>query len=86
MQSAVGQPGLPTGDSYLQQQPGHNRDQPRVSARLRSKPSAAVIGAFPEGETGAAFEAYTAAANALRGDYDFGHTTDASLLAEAKGA
>ena len=47
---------------------------------------AAVIGVFPEGETGAAFEAYTAAANGLRGDYDFGHTTDASLLAEAKGA
>lgn len=45
-----------------------------------------VIAAFPEGETGAAFEAYTAAANGLRGDYDFGHTTDASLLAEAKGS
>ena len=44
-----------------------------------------MIGAFPEGETGAAFDAYTAAANGLRGDYDFGHTTDASLLAEAKG-
>ncbi len=48
-------------------------------------PFPAVIAVFPGGESGDEFEAYRTAANSLRGDYDFGHTTDASLLAEANG-
>lgn len=45
----------------------------------------AVIGVFPSGAKGADYDAFLAAAESLRSDYDFGHVTDAALLPEAKG-
>lgn len=45
----------------------------------------AVIGVFPSGTKGAYYDAFLAAAESLRSDFDFGHVTDAALLPEAKG-
>ncbi len=47
---------------------------------------AAVVGVFPGGAMGADFEAFSAAASAMRSDYEFAHVTDAALVSQAKGA
>lgn len=45
-----------------------------------------VVGVFPGGAKGADFEAFSAAASAMRSDYEFAHVTDAALVSQAKGA
>ena len=44
-----------------------------------------MVGVFPGGAKGADFEAFSAAASAMRSDYEFAHVTNAALVAQAKG-
>ena len=53
---------------------------------LRAREDVTVLGVFPGGASGAAFEAFMAAASAARDDYVFGHAGSADVLPDGEAA